>query len=148
MNNLTVDQLKDQIAQKMRYIEQFKQEQDRKVQQLKAKFDAEINGIESKIGAIVQQRTAMLEQKQTAEKQADLLHEKAKAETRKAQQSLAEVKKLVGNTRRKQELAFKTAEKAAQQEFNQAMKAAQNEIKTLQKQIAAVEKAMIVSPVI
>ncbi len=144
----TTDQLRDQIAQKMRYIEQFKQEQDRKVQQLKAKFDAEVNGIESKIGAIVQQRTAMLEQKQTAEKQADQAHENARAETRKAQQALAEAKKLVGNTRRKQELAFKTAEKAAQQEFNQAMKAAQNEIKVLQKKIAAEEKAMMASPVI
>ena len=136
-----VDLLKEQIAEKEKYIEQMKQEQNQRAEQLKAKYEAEINGIESKIGSIVEQRRAMLEQKQAAEREADKVHENAKEETRKAQKSLAEAKNLIPNTKQKQATTYKAAQKALDQEIGQIIKTAQNEIKSLQKQMQAEGKA-------
>lgn len=61
-----IDLLKEQISQKEKYIDQMRQEHQQRVVQLKAKYEAEIGGIESKIGTIVAQRRTVLEQKEAA----------------------------------------------------------------------------------
>ncbi len=136
-----IDLLKEQIAQKTVYIEQMKQEQQQRAEQLKNKYEAELNGIDTKIGAIVEQRRAVYEQKQALEKEAAKALEAARMETFKAMQSLSEAQKLIPNTKKKQETTHKTAEKALEQEIAQSIKTTQNEIKALQKLLAAEEKA-------
>jgi hypothetical protein len=142
MSNLNIAQLKEQVSQKMLYLEKLKEEKQRRVEQLKTKLDAEIVAIDSKIGSIVQQRTVLLERKQTDQKNAAQALANAKIETHKAQQSLADAKKLIITTKKTQQKTSKEAEKTLQQEFSQITKRTQNEMKVLQKQIQAEETAM------
>lgn len=136
-----IDLLKEQISQKEKYIDQMRQEHQQRVVQLKAKYEAEIGGIESKIGTIVAQRRTVLEQKEAALREAAKVHESARVEASKALQSLSEAQKLIPVTKKKQENTYKTAEKSLQKQIAQIVKTAQNEIKALKKQIPADEKA-------
>jgi len=142
MSNPNIAQLKEQVSQKMMYLEKLKEEKQRRIEQLKTKLDAEILAIDSKIGSIVQQRTGILEQKQTDQKNAVQFLENAKIETHKAQKSLADAKKLIISTKKTQQKTSKEAEKTLQQEFSQITKRTQNEMKVLQKQIQTEETAI------
>ncbi len=139
MSSVSVVELMQKIPQKVRDIEGIKEEFRKKKDQLDAKYQTELAGIEDKVGMILEQR---IEELNIA---LEIL-ETTKGEVKKAQQRLAQTKEYMAQTKSKVHKSVEDAQKALKKEMDVQIHTIQKEIRAAQQEIRVNEKAMNKSP--
>ncbi len=128
-------ELMQKIPRKVHDIEGIKEEYQRKKDKLDAKYQAELAGIEDKIGQILEVR---VEEFNIA---LEIL-EATKDEVKKAQQRLAQTKEYMAQTKSKARKSIEDAQRALKKATDAEIETIQKEIRVAQKRIRENEKSL------